>query len=89
VKKLLLAVAVLCLVGCATSVPVVMKFPDAPKDMLETCPDLDKVDEKTAKLSDILDTVTGNYQKYYDCKATVDDWITWYQGQKKIFESVK
>jgi hypothetical protein len=75
--------------GCSTPVPVTMKFPEATKSMLATCPDLKKVDENTTKLSDIVETVTNNYQLYYDCKANIDDWIEWYNGQKKIFESVK
>ena len=87
-KKAIFILAVVGLVGC-TSVPVVPKFPDVPKDLMVTCPDLDLVNDKTTKLSEVLETVTGNYQKYYDCKASVDDWITWYQGQKKIFDSIK
>ena len=87
-KKLIL-ISVVLLSACSTPVPVTMKFPEASNSMLVTCPDLKKVDETTTKLSDIVDTVSSNYQSYYDCKANVDDWIEWYTGQKKIFESVK
>jgi hypothetical protein len=85
-KKLIL-VAVLLIAGC-TSVPVTVKFPDVPKDMLETCPDLKLVPE-TTKLSEVLPVVVDNYGQYYSCKDTVDNWIDWYNNQKKIFDSIK
>jgi hypothetical protein len=85
--KHLIIVAVLLITGC-TSVPVAVKFPDVPKDMLETCPDLKLVPE-TTKLSEVLPTVVDNYGQYYTCKDTVDNWIDWYKSQKKIFDSIK
>jgi hypothetical protein len=85
--KHLIIVAVLLIAGCS-SVPVVVKFPDVPKDMLETCPDLKSVPE-TTKLSEILPVVVDNYGQYYTCKDTVDSWIDWYKNQKKIFDSIK
>ena len=85
--KYLIIVAVLLIAGCS-SVPVVVKFPDVPKDMLETCPDLKSVPE-TTKLSEILPVVVDNYGQYYTCKDTVDSWIDWYKNQKKIFDSIK
>ena len=75
--------------GCSTTAPVVMKFPNVPKEMLVTCPDLKSTDETTAKLSEVINVVVENYATYYDCKALTDDWIEWYNTQKKIFESVK
>ena len=87
-KRLILISAIL-LSACATPVPVVMKFPSATDSMLTKCPDLKAVDPKTDKLSDIIQTVTNNYEQYYDCKANLDDWIEWYNGQKKIFENIK
>jgi hypothetical protein len=85
-KKIIL-VAVLLITGC-TSVPVTVKFPDVPKDMLETCPDLKLVPE-TTKLSEVLPVVVDNYGQYYSCKDIVDNWIDWYNNQKKIFDSIK
>jgi hypothetical protein len=87
-KRLLLVCAFLALTGCATSVPVTMKFPSAPADMLTTCPDLKETPE-TTKLSEVLSVVVENYGQYYTCKDNVDSWIEWYNTQKKIFESVK
>jgi hypothetical protein len=85
--KRLIIVAVLLIAGCS-SVPVAIKFPDVPKDMLESCPDLKLVPE-TTKLSEVLPTVVDNYGQYYTCKDTVDSWIDWYKSQKKIFDSIK
>lgn len=77
------------LTGCATSVPVTTKFPDAPVEMMKTCPDLKAIDPAVTKLSEVLTTVVDNYGQYYDCKANTDDWIEWYNTQKKIFNGVK
>ena len=73
--------------GC-TSVPVMPKFPDVPKDMLVTCPDL-KLAPDTTKLSEVLPVIVDNYGQYYTCKDTVDSWIDWYNTQKKIFDNIK
>ena len=85
--KHLIIVAVLLITGCS-SVPVTVKFPDVPKDMLETCPDLKLVPE-TTKLSEVLPVIVDNYGQYYTCKDTVDNWIEWYKSQKKIFDNIK
>ena len=85
--KHLIVIAVLLITGCS-SVPVTMKFPDVPKDMLVSCPDLKLVSE-TTKLSEVLPVIVDNYAQYYTCKDTVDNWIEWYNSQKKIFDSIK
>ena len=88
-KKLACLISVLILSGCATSVPVVPKWPDVPKDLLEACPDLKTVDSSNDKLSTIVETVTDNYQEYYKCKDKVNDWATWYNGQKELWKTLK
>ena len=85
-KKLALLSIALLLTGCLGTVPVKQVWPEVPKELLESCPDLKQVDPNTKKLSEILEVVTDNYSTYYDCKAKVDDWIQWYNGQKKIYE---
>jgi len=85
--KHLIIVGLIALAGC-TSVPVAMKFPEVPKDMLEACPDL-KLAPETTKLSEVLPVVVDNYGQYYTCKDNVDSWIEWYTNQKKIFDSIK
>jgi len=78
----------LVLSACATTVPVVAKFPDEPgKAAVEKCPQLTTV-ENGVKLSELTRTVTMNYGTYYECAVKVDTWIEWYQIQKKIHEDI-
>jgi len=83
----LMLIALIMLSGC-TSVPVAIQFPDVPKDMLVSCPDL-KLAPETTKLSEVLPVVIDNYGQYYACKDNNDSWIEWYNSQKKIFDSIK
>lgn len=76
------------LTGCATSVPVQMKFPEVPTVLMEKCPELKFLSED-ARLSDVAKTVSNNYTTYYECALKVESWIGWYQAQKVIYESVK
>lgn len=86
--KRIILITALVLSGCATSVPVAVKFPDVPKDMLVACPDLSQIPD-TTKLSEVLPVVADNYGQYYTCKDNVDSWIEWYNTQQKIFNSIK
>jgi hypothetical protein len=85
--KLLMIVPILLLSACATSVPVTVKFPEVPINLMETCPDLKK-SEPTEKLSDVLKVVVENYGQYYECRVKLDTWIEWYKSQKQIFMRV-
>jgi hypothetical protein len=86
--KRIILITALVLSGCATSVPIAVKFPDVPKDMLVACPDLNQIPD-TTKLSEVLPVVADNYGQYYTCKDNVDSWIEWYTAQQKIFNSIK
>jgi len=88
-KTKLSILTLLILTGCSTVVPVVNRFPDAAPELLHVCPDLTQLDPNTKKLSDVINTVTDNYQKYYNCKDTVDSWIEWYNTQKQISNNIK
>jgi hypothetical protein len=88
-KLLALLISAVLLTGCATSVPVVPKWPEVPKELLVACPDLKTVDPANDKLSAIVDTVADNYQEYYKCKDNVDSWIMWYNGQQEIWKTLK
>ena len=79
----------LLLVGCSTTVPVKMKFPDVPAAMLESCEELEKVPADTKQLSVTAEVVIKNYSKYHSCKGRVEDWKEWYKENKKIYDSVK
>lgn len=87
-KKLIL-LAALALAGCATPVPVTVKFPAVPKELLTTCPDLDKAQPTEEQLSEIMKVVVKNYGSYYECKLKVDSWLDWYTKQKEVFDAVK
>ncbi len=86
-KKLAVIIPLLLLVGC-TATPVKRNFPEVPKELVESCPDLKTV-ETTEKLSDVLKVVVDNYGQYHECRIKVDAWNEWYKTQKQIFDSVK
>ena len=88
-KSIALIITAFLLTGCLATAPVVPKWPDVPKDLLEACPDLKTLDPGNDKLSVVVETVADNYKTYYDCKAKVDDWITWYNGQQKVWQTLK
>jgi hypothetical protein len=76
------------LFGCSTAVPIVPKFPEAPAQLLQDCPPLEKINDD-AKLSDIAKSIAGNYTTYYKCSIKTEGWVEWYNKQKDIFESSK
>ena len=75
--------------GCSTTVPVVAKFPDAPKSLTENCPPLKKVENDPTSIVDLHKTVVENYTLYHECTIKVEEWNKWHVEQKKIFESVQ
>lgn len=87
--KYLVISLLLCLSACSTTVPVVMKFPEAPKVLMEKCPPLKVITEESVSIVDLTKITTTNYTSYYECAVKVDTWIEWYHTQKKIFEEVK
>lgn len=87
-KKLLILTAVLSLSACV-SVPVERKFPNAPLELMTSCPPLVTVEPTTTKLSDVVQSVVTNYGQYQECDTKSQLWIEWYRTQKNIFDSVK
>jgi nitrate reductase gamma subunit len=87
-KRLLILLPAFLLAGCLAT-PVKRNFPDVPKEMLTSCPELQEVEEGTTKLSEVLKVVTANYSEYHECRIKMDSWVEWYNAQKKIFDSVK
>lgn len=86
--KILALIAPVFLFGCSTAVPVVSNFPEVPKELMEKCSQLEKL-EDGAKLSNVAKTVTNNYMEYHKCSSKSDAWIEWYESQKKIHEEIK
>jgi hypothetical protein len=87
-KYLTILIAAVLLTGCLAT-PVKRTFPDAPKELMEICPDLSMVEEGTTKLSEVMKVVTTNYSQYHECRIKNDMWIEWYKTQKSIFDSVQ
>jgi hypothetical protein len=87
--KYIIIALILCLTGCASTVPVTMNFPQVPEELRVSCPDLKTVSEGTTKLSEVVTVVTENYGQYQECKIKIDAWTQWYNSQKKIFEGIK
>jgi len=83
-KNILVMFLSLTLIGCSTTVPVKVNFPEAPATLLEKCQDLNKVKENSS-LSDLIKTVTSNYSLYHECASRHESFIEWYQSQKKTF----
>lgn len=86
-KRLAMLLGIIMLVGCST-VPVARKFPEIPKELSESCPDL-KQTPNTNKLSEVLTVVVENYGQYHECRLKADSWMDWYKQQKQIFDSVR
>ena len=74
----------LLLAGCSTiQTPVATTFPDVPKELLESCQELAKLDADS-KLSTVAKKVVFNYNMYYQCSIKTDAWIEWYNTQRQI-----
>lgn len=87
--KLLSIFLVLFITGCASKpVPVVPKFPEAPQQFMEPCPELKQL-AKDTKLSDVARTVTENYTLYHECSIRNKAWQEWYKTQQRIFEGAR
>lgn len=87
--KILIIFTSIILMGCAAKpVPVTPKFPEAPQVLLESCPELKRLQEG-AKLSDVAKTVVENYTQYHECSMKSKAWTEWYKVQKSLFEETK
>jgi hypothetical protein len=75
--------------GCSTPVPIVPKFPGVPKALTEKCESLRKIEGDKVAITEMLKVVVQNYTLYYECSTKVEGWNEWYEGQKKIYESIK
>lgn len=87
-KYLLIFATAVLLTGCLAT-PVKRTFPEAPKELLEICPNLKDVPQGTEKFSEVLKVVTENYGQYHECQFKNELWKEWYDLQKKNFDSVK
>lgn len=84
---LILSVSYLMLQGCSTTVPLTMKFPEAPKSLMTPPPQLEPL--KSNNVSDLLYNANDNYGKYYELKQRYLAWQEWYKSQKQIYSDIK
>lgn len=87
-KAIPLILSAVLLAGCATKVPVAMKFPSVPAELLTSCEDLELVELNEQQLSELMKVVVANYGRYHECRLKLDNWIEWYNAQKEISDSV-
>jgi hypothetical protein len=87
-KYLLILASTILLSGCLAT-PVKRTFPEAPTELMTSCPNLSTVAEGTEQLSEVLRVITENYSQYHECRIKNDLWAEWYKTQKEIFDSVK
>jgi hypothetical protein len=83
-----LTIIFLLLIGGCVSVPVDRKFPAVPENLMEPAPNLKTLNVKNPQLSDIINNANDNYAEFYKLQSKYNQWINWYNTQKKIFESV-
>ena len=89
-KKFLAIFLVLLVTGCASTAPVIVKFPDVPETLTQPASALSPLDtSKKIQLSGIIENANENAGKYYELREKYNAWIEWYNSQKKIFDSVK
>jgi Na+-transporting methylmalonyl-CoA/oxaloacetate decarboxylase gamma subunit len=86
-RMLLVLLLTTFLIGCVSvGAP---KFPEAPKEIKEPCPQLNLVDRDEEKLSEVLKVIVENYGKYHECAAKVDAWIKWHNEHEKIYKELR
>jgi hypothetical protein len=79
----------LLLTACSTPVPIKPVWPAVPKELTEKCENLRKIDGDKVAITEMLKVIVQNYTLYYECSTKVEGWNEWYDGQKKIYDSVK
>lgn len=63
-----------------------MEFPQAPPELLQPAPILNKLESNN--LSDLFLNANENYGKFYELKIKYLAWQEWYTSQKQIFNSI-
>lgn len=87
-KSLLIVVSMLLLAGCLAT-PVKRTFPLVPADLMEPPVALRPLPADTKDLDQLIVNANHNYSLYHELVIRLEGWQTWYQEQRKIFDSVK
>ncbi len=86
--KLAILITSFMLVGCTTPVPLVPKFPEPPSILMQSCGPLNTIDKENVLLSEFLQTVRSNYEKFHNCADLILEWQAWYKEQKIIYDNL-
>ena len=89
-KRLIIALMLVSLVGCATKIaPVNLKWPDAPAELLAPAEELTPLTADQTRLSDLIDNANTNFSKYYILKDRYNAWQSWYNSHKQIYQGTQ
>ena len=86
--RMFLVISLFIVAGCTTTVPVTSAFPSPPQVLMEHCGTLQTIDKETVLLSEFLQTVRTNYEKYHNCSDLVKEWQNWFTQQKAIYDKL-
>ena len=89
VMILMLGASCLTMLGCSTTVPLKMPFPEVPENLMEKSTNLKPLPEDKKTLADLIENANENFSAYYILKEKYDAWQEWYKMQRRIHESVK
>lgn len=87
-KSLSLLLSLLLLSACST-VPVMIKWPDAPASLLESPEKLQQLSKNHIELTDIIENASENAGKYYALREKYLGWQEWYNKNKQLYEEVR
>lgn len=86
--KIFLLITAFVVAGCSTPVPITTPFPIPPEVLMEQCGPLQTIDKESVLLSEFLQTVRNNYEKYHNCANLVKEWQEWHKEQKIIYDKL-
>ena len=85
----MLSVSCLTMLGCSTTVPLKMKWPEAPAELQQPAGNLTPLPDDKKTLTDLIENVNENSGTYYQLKERYEAWQHWYDAHKKIYEGLK
>jgi len=89
-KRLIVALMLVGITGCATKVsPVSLKWPDAPAELMEPADDLTTLKPEQTRLSDLIDNANTNFSRYYILKDRYEAWQQWYNTHRQIYQGAQ
>jgi len=87
--RILLSLFCTTLISACTTVPVMVKWPDAPSSLLEPPEQLKHLEKNQVELSDIIENTSENAGRYYALRDKYLGWQEWYTKTKQLHEEVR